>query len=192
MAKKLRVGPTAVRKRHPRSNRAKPTPWEPCNRDLEIYGRVCSGRSYRSLSDEYHLSLSRLHEIVSRIDGWLAPQLMEKIREIKANHTTRLMHIYQEAMAAWEKSKENAVSVTEKSAADGNELSTTTKGQCGDSSYLSQARAALQEIREIWGADAPLKLEHSGEIRVAGRPIEEVRSDLLERMNRIAGAANQN
>ena len=172
------------------SKAKKPKPaWEPPIRDLEIYSSVCKGETQKTVGDRYELTPQRVFQIVNDIDAWLAPQLMGRIREIKCNHTTRLMHIYQEAMAAWERSKEDAVSATETTGGEkGGSLSTTRKGQCGNSAYLETARGALKEIREIWGADAPLQIEHSGEVRVAGVTIQQARAELGERLNRIMQA----
>lgn len=164
------------------------SPWEPDERDMAIYAKVCGGQTLTDTAKQYELTPQRIHAIVHQIDAWLAPQLMEQIREIKANHTTRLMHVYVEAMAAWERSKLDETTYRVRENVDGKETSVTRKGNAGNGNFLSEARAALKEIREIWGADAPLKVEHSGEVRVAGKDVSEVRSELLERMNKIVGA----
>lgn len=166
-------------------------PWEPTAEQLEIYAAVCRGdRSQQQIGDAYDVTQQRISSLAARIDKWLAPQLMEQIRELKAGHTSRLMHIYQEAMRAWERSKTPGKQRTVKHGKDGVERTRVTRFQSGDPRYLDQARAALAEIRKIWGADAPLKVEHSGEVRVAGRDVDEARSELFERMQRALEVQN--
>ncbi len=169
-------------------------PWEPDERDMEIYAKVCGGQSLGEVGKLYDLTAPRIHVIVHRIDGWLAPQLMEQIREIKANHTARLMHVYTEAMKEWERSKLPGMTVMKKKIGHGQfpgtDLTNSKEYQTGNPSFLSEARAALKQIREIWGADAPLQIEHSGEVRVAGRDVSEARSELLERIQKLTEASN--
>lgn len=164
-------------------------PWEPDERDMAIYAKVCAGQTLTETAKQFDITHPRVHVIVQKIDNWLAPQLMGQIREIKANHTTRLMHVYVEAMAAWERSKLDETTYRAKENIMGKETMVTHKGQAGNSSFLSEARAALNEIRDIWGANAPLQIEYSGEVRVAGRDISEARSELLERIQRLTEAS---
>ena len=145
----------------------------------------------REIGQEYGISAPRVSQITKKIDGWLAPQLMAEIREMKANHTTRLMHIYSEAMREWERSKLDAESTskmreTAGSLEDGGgrkaRVVETTKGRLGDSRYLDTARAALADIRRINGADEPLDVRHSYEVRVAGRSVAEVQQEIWDRL----------
>jgi hypothetical protein len=129
-------------------------PWEPSVRDLDIYAGLAEGKSTRQLGEEFDLPFQQVVRIGQKIDKWLAPQWMERIQEIKAWHTECLMTIFQESMAAWQASKMDAVSMTEKSTVTGDEISVTREEQCGDPSFLSTARAALAEIRKIWGVEA--------------------------------------
>ena len=173
------------------NRRNTPKPWQPDARQLEIYHRAtCGSEGQRAIASAFHVSQQYVSQTVRKIDQWLAPQWMESIREMKANHTERLLHIFREAMAAWERSKLDAVAVTTKT---GNkpgeqggpydETATQTRGQSGNPTFLSEARGALAEIRKIWGADAPLKVEHSGEVRVAGRDATEARNELAQRLS---------
>lgn len=57
-----------------------------------------------------------------------------------------------ELQEQWERSKQDAVSITEKNGKDGAETSMTTKGQCGDPSYLVEMRAQREEERLLVGA----------------------------------------
>lgn len=127
-----------------------------------------------------------------KIDRWFFDQYVNRVREIKANHTQRLEIIYRRAMAAFEDSQKDEVTRAEIDKDFGLHPGTETRdvrrGQSGNPAFLAEARAAIREIREIWGANAPLQIEHMGEVRVAGRSISEARSELLEKMQRITEA----
>ena len=171
----------------PSSRHNKGVPWEPCTRDLEIYASVTAGNSETVTGKAFKLSQVRIHQICKRIDVWLAPQFMEEIREMRARHTSHLMHVFHEAMAAWERSKLDEQILTVEKQGDGVKNTMRKKGQSGSALFLQEARAALAEIRKIWGADAAIDIRHSGEIRVAGRPIEEVRAEATERLTLFMG-----
>lgn len=167
-------------------------PYEPSERDLQIYVRVQSGRSMTSTAKKFGLTAAAVSFICKKIDAWFADQYMGRIREIKANHTQRLEYIYREAMNAWRRSQEDEVEETEKDIGHGQfpgtDRTEKRKGQVGASEFLQTAMKAIHDIRDIWGANAPLQIEHTGEVRVAGRDVNEARSDLLERVDRLTKA----
>ena len=150
-------------------------PWEPDEHQMSVYAAVVRGdRSYREIAGEFKISKARVCQLVKKINGWLWPQRMDEIREIKAEHTERLLHVYGEAMAAWERSKLDEETTRVKTGGQhGPEKSRVRKGQAGNPAFLQEARAALAEIRRIWGADAPITHQHTGEVRVAGVSREE-------------------
>lgn len=166
-----------------------PEVWEPDEKQLQIYRYVLSGKSQRRAGQKFGKTQPAITYICKKIDDYLARTYMGQIRQIKANHTQRLEIIYNEAMAAWRRSQRDAETVTETEKDmgkfSGTETKKTIKGQTGAAQFLSEARGALNEIRNIWGANAPLQIEHAGEVRVAGRPIEECRAELLEKVQRI-------
>lgn len=179
-------------------SRAKKGVWEPDPKQLEMFYAICQGKTYREVAAEHGVkSHTNIIEIVRRVKNWLIPQWADDIRGIKAQQTQSLLHIFGEAMKAWEKSKEQAVTVRRKGVSlesdtkagaislPAVETTETTVWQCGDPRFLSEARAALREIREIWGANAPIKVEHSGELRVAGETVEEANRQLLERVEQV-------
>jgi hypothetical protein len=100
---------------------------------------------------------------------------MDSIREIKARHTGCLMRSYQEAMDGWRESKQDTESETVKSGKSGVETTTRRQGQCGNPAFLAEARAALADIRKIWGADEPVTIHHGGDMRYSGMPRDEAR-----------------
>ena len=164
-----------------------PKPWEPSVQDLEIYALVIEGTlTQGQIGEKYGVSQPAVSMCCRRIDRWLIPQYMDHIREEKARQTEHLWHIFREAMGGWRESKKSAKTVTTvrepvvTEDEDGTSRvwkvissRTTTVGQAGDPAHLAQARAALLDIRKIWGVDAPLEVRHSGEIRVGGLSREE-------------------
>lgn len=192
----------AVKAKHTRSpNRGRKRaggnskPWEPGVREMEMFHLYTSGAmsSYEEIGKEFGIGKARVCHIFTAVKAWLMPRYVEDIRGLKVEQTESLLHIFGESMRAWERSKENGVSETVKDIEFGEgkipaiEKSTTTKGQCGDPRFLAEARAALEDIRDIWGANAPVKIEHSGELRVAGQTVEEANQQLMERMEQIKG-----
>ena len=122
---------------------------------------------------------------------------MNSIREIKARHTQHLLVIFREAMSAWDRSKEGEHITSETNTTDkGDSHTKTHKTATGNPSYLGEARRALAEIRQIWGADAPIEVRHGLEVRVAGRPIEEAAQQVLDQMEvvkaKVLGVAEKN
>jgi hypothetical protein len=181
---------TLHRKKH--RGRLKPKVWEPSERDLEIYVYVQSGKSMHAAARKWEMTTANVSYKCKKIDRWYFDQYVNRVREIKANHTQRLEVIYRRAMEAFLDSQKDEVTQAEIDKDfglhPGTETRKTRRGQSGNPAFLTEARAAIKEIREIWGANAPLQIEHMGEVRVAGRPISEARSELLEKMQRITEA----
>ena len=127
-------------------------------RDLDMFRRSMAGEFQADIAKSYNISQQRISQICERTATALARQQVERIDELRAEHTERLMHKYREAMKGWERSCEDAQTVSVKESTDENgdpirEVTTTLRGQSGDSSKLNQAITALEHIRKIWGVD---------------------------------------
>lgn len=98
-----------------------------------------------------------ISKMLSRVERRVLKQMDGKVRRKKARQDAALMHVYRDAMAAWEKSKEPQRTVTTKEDSGGNvkETLTVVRETPGDPRYLDQARQALADIRKIWGVDEP-------------------------------------
>lgn len=179
----MAVAPESRRKRVQRTGK-QTKPWEPSTRDLEVYRLICEGKLTQAQVAEKFTGIgrARVGQIAAKVDAWLAPQLMESVRSIKARHTQHLMVIFREAMRAWDDSKleSGQTSITEDDR--GTSTTTTTRSNVGNAAFLTQARQALAEIRQIWGADAPLEVRHGLEVRVAGRPIDDAAAEVIRQM----------
>ncbi len=163
-------------------------PGKPPPRDIEIYNKVASGgRTYAEIGEEYgNLTAGRISQIVRRVDEYIFPQLVDDIRKIKIEQTGELQHVYREAMDAWERSKQDEVTVRDGFTPMGTTKITTKKGQVGNPAFLNVAMKAKEDIRKIWGADAPLRTENIHDIRVAGQTREEWSEQVMKRIEVIA------
>lgn len=178
----------AVKKRPKRGSKAgkRMEPWEPLSADMEIHRRWCEGESQHELAKHVGVNQSGISKICTKVEKFLIARYIDDARGIKLRQTVRLEKYIRELEAAWERSKENAVTVTEKdvsvgeSTASGVETSTKTTGQCGNATYLETAMGAMDRIRKIWGADAPIQHQVTGEIRVAGLPRDQAREAMLK------------
>lgn len=170
----------------PLAKGVKARPWEPTAQQLELYHACIAGESRQLLSQRFKISIQTVSVWVRQINAWLVPQFIDSVREIRCQHTEHLTHIFQEAMQGWERSKQEAVTTTEESGTGGENGGPWTKqgtrrqGQVGNPAFLAEARAALREIREMWGADSPKRIDIVGELRVAGQPRESARSQWIE------------
>jgi hypothetical protein len=145
--------------------------WEPSPEQLEVYARVIKGdKTQAEVAKSVGVTQPAISRLVSRIDRWLAPQWMDNIRQIKAGHTSRLMHIFKELMSGWENSKKRHRATRQSTpGADGTIRQVETiEIRAGDPNFLKGAIEALEQIRIMWGMNAPEKVEGETTLRVGG------------------------
>lgn len=121
------------------------------------------------IADEIGVHVATVSRMLDRVERRLAAQLQEQALPIKARQTAVLERVAAEALAAWERSQQDAelVRVTEKwvvpkDGADPYQVSDKTterRGQAGDPALLAAAMKALADVREIWGLDAPKRTD---------------------------------
>ena len=114
------------------------------------------------------VSQSTVSRMLRRVEKRLAREFAEQAERVKARQAALLDHVVSEALAGWERSTDDAV--TERSVSDGEKTTTTTerRGQAGAPSFLAECRAALADIRAIYGLDAPKKQD----LTTGGQPIK--------------------
>ena len=91
--------------------------------------------------------------------------------------------IYREAYAAWLRSQAAAITETSEviegeagnSGSQRIKASTRREGQSGNPALLAQAQAALKAIREMFGVDAAIKQELSGQVGLSVRYVNDWR-----------------
>lgn len=73
-------------------------------------------------------------------------------------------YLYQQSIAAWELSLEDAEEVTTEDGEDGEDSKektrTRTKGQSGNPAHLRNAQESLKAIRDLLGLDSPIKTQN--------------------------------
>ena len=141
---------------------------EPTIAELEVVQELSRGRSTNEVAKQFGCDWHTVDAINKRVTDYLRREYLDDIVRMKVEHSEKLSDLYREARQAWDTSKATTVRTTN----NDNGVSTTTITSHGDPRFLAEARAALSDIRAIWGADAPIKLEHSGELRVAGKTQE--------------------
>ena len=161
-------------------------PWEPLASDMDVHRRWCEGDSQHDIARSMGVNQSGISKICTKVEKFLIARYIDDARGIKLRQTVRLEKYIRELEAAWERSKQDAVVITEKdvkvgeSEMAGTETSTRTSGQCGNVAYLESAMGAMDRIRKIWGADAPVEHRVTGEVRVAGLPRDQAREAMLK------------
>jgi hypothetical protein len=119
--------------------------------------RACLGRVTRQA----------VSAMLIRVEARALKGLSKQVEGYKLRQSEALWLIYAEAMAAWEKSKEPDKSITRKVAtnalgamepAGGEPITMTVRDSDGDPRHLAEARAALADLRKLWGLDAPTKI----------------------------------
>ena len=89
------------------------------------------------------------------------------LRSLPREFDTDYRFIYEEAIKAWQRSLEDAITTIEEVIKGDNgderlKVQKKTEGQSGNPALLAQAMAARKSIREMLGIDAAAKIEHSG------------------------------
>jgi hypothetical protein len=118
-------------------------PWEPCAQHLDWYNKWSIDlKTYREIATEVGKSNSTVFAAVKRVHEYMKLQCIDVQMEYRMRHTHVLEFIASKSLAKFKRSE--------------------------DPKDSSETRAALAEIRKIWGADAPAKSEieltHSEEI----------------------------
>jgi hypothetical protein len=118
---------------------------------------------------------STVCRMVQRAERVLAQEFKEQAFLVKCRQTALLETVSDEALRAWERSKLDAVTVTTGRAELDRKGQVVTlpdeverAGQAGDARLLAQVRGAQQDIRKIWGLDAPASID----LTSGGEPVK--------------------
>ena len=129
--------------------------------------------SHAELGRKHGLSADRISQIVRAESERLADELADGQRGLAARQTAALFCIAREAMDAWRESKQPQRTITRRVPGEGaghreggGSATETKRNQSGDPRLLDIGMKALADIRKIWGAEAPQKVDLSGTIEV--------------------------
>lgn len=152
-------------------------------RNRRIYeARVIDKKTLEEVEKEFRVSRSTIFNVVKEQEQKFIGRHDYKVEEIKRDHTERLEWIYEQAKEAFEKSKRTAVTIQETVNSERvkqeamaedrqppeDKVVTTKKRQTGEAAYLGTMMKALEDIRQIWGANEPEKLQVGGQINING------------------------
>lgn len=124
--------------------------------------RALAGDSQYQIAALLGISQPAVSKILRRADDQTLQDLRERGLRVKGRQVLQLEHIRAEAMAAWHRSKTDAVRKRQRRS-DGAGAGTSvaevvTEAQHGDPRYLAEARNALTDQRKLLGLDAPQQL----------------------------------
>lgn len=140
-------------------------------REQDIWRLRVSGLTQLEIADRMQMTQGAVSQALKRLGERYGREFVEEQRQVKLQQTAILEQTASEAFTQWRRSCEDAVSeVTVKGKTEGGEkggqnraqVTRTIEGQSGNPALLAQARGALSDIREIWGMNAPARLEASG------------------------------
>lgn len=125
-------------------------------RQEKIWGMRQRGMTHERIAQELGLERSTVTKTLRRLSVQIVQKLEDEIVEQKATQLLRLEHIVDEAMRAWEKSREPDRIISKTTAPSrfrgAKPLETTTiqtRNREGDVRYLIEARQALLDIRRL-------------------------------------------
>lgn len=135
------------------------TPGQRVARDAAIYDGYVRGDTVTTLAAAHGVTHGRISQILKAERQRRAAETAER----RDDRLAELDQLRAEAWAAWERSKEPAVTETteSESGSRGSQGKDTTKTayQVGDASYLAQVQKAIEQERALLGLDAPRRTE---------------------------------
>ena len=134
-------------------------------REHRVLERSVAGLSQRDIAAEEGITQSAVSKILQRVETRVLKELVARVEQQKVRQTLSLVHVYQEAMRAWQTSKADATRRLQKKtqtaagALSGTVAQLVVETRHGDAQYLEVARKALADQRRLWGLDAPHKVD---------------------------------
>ena len=151
------------------------------------------GYTQEQIAEQLGIDQGNVSRLLNKLNDRYLKDNLDKVERVKVEQTRILNWMVAEALRAWEKSKEPQGRVREVQGGGGGESQTVSESieRGGNPVYLHTARAAMADIRSLWGADvAPAQqdaamgiaqliadLERRGAEYEAHRPTPEVPAD---------------
>lgn len=147
--------------------------------DTYVMERLSQGASIQQVAREAGITRATVYKKMKQVAKDFMANAGEMALTVKIAQDEQLAHIYEQALEAWHKSKEDIVDK------DGNII----RQSPGDIKYLDAARRALKDINDLWGASAPVRVMHAT-VRIQDET-EQLTRDNPERMKQIYDLAKQ-
>jgi uncharacterized protein (DUF433 family) len=116
------------------------------------------GLTHERIAQQTGFTRKTVQAALANYNRRVMARLEKRAAAEKAKQVQQLEGIVEEALAAWERSKQDAMVLRETDVGGKRRLETTIKGQAGDPRFLGEASKALGEVRKILGLDAPVKV----------------------------------
>jgi hypothetical protein len=113
---------------------------------------------------------------------WKASAI-DNIDKWKQEVAGQYRYLYQQSLAAWEISLEDAEEIST-GGKDG--PSEKVKGQSGNPSHIRNAQASLEAIRELLGLDAPKGIDIDGQVGFVEMTLDQWRQEQKRRKSEVA------
>lgn len=136
-------------------------------RELEqqVWTLLSKGKTPTAIGQEVGIARESVHRLIRRVERRYRESILVTVDELKSKHARALSAVVEEALEAFERSKQPAHLVRRTTGkkggitlADGSDAALSEKQvetQVGDVRYLTEARGALTDIRKIYGIGAP-------------------------------------
>lgn len=133
-------------------------------REIQVLDQMLAGRTQHQIAANLGISQPAVSKIERRIEERLLADAAYQAERQRARQTLQLRYIYGEALDAWHASKADAVRRRQRKAegvgaAGGSVAGVVAENQHGDPRYLEVARKALGDLRDVWGVNAPERIE---------------------------------
>jgi DNA-binding CsgD family transcriptional regulator len=133
-------------------------------RALQVLDLAVAGRSQHQIATSLGITQPAVSKILRRLEERLGADRAYQVDRQRAQQTLRLQHLYGESMAAWDRSKQDAVRRRQRQSNGGNGHGATVaeivaENQHGDPRFLEVARKTLGDLRSVWGLDAPAVIQ---------------------------------
>jgi DNA-binding CsgD family transcriptional regulator len=146
------------------------------SRDLElrIWTLLSEGKTPSAIARDVGIARQSVHRIIRRVEAKYHEAIWATVERLKARQARALEAVLDEALDAWERSKQLARRVRKESGQPGSLRSaesrrgrrngsggrmdltrTDVQSRVGDPRFLTEAREALADLRKLYGLDAP-------------------------------------
>jgi DNA-binding CsgD family transcriptional regulator len=130
-------------------------------REIQVLEYLQAGCSQHQIAAALSISQPAVSKIVRRIEERLLADLAYRTERQRARQTLQLEAIFRTAMRAWEASQQDSLRKRQRKSENGagdhgvTVAELVSENRHGDPRYLAEARAALKDLRGVWGVDAP-------------------------------------